>query len=105
MIKFEVDRSIPPPGGWVKPTCTFESHKWALEIEDGHAHIHCCDPCDPSAFDPSAGQATCASDLWNQEDFHTPGAIPVRLTYVDDSTPSTPAGPAEYGFYIEVRAS
>jgi hypothetical protein len=30
--------------------------------------------------------------------------IPVTVTYVDDSTPSTPYGPAEYGHYLEVEA-
>lgn len=107
---FKLDLSEPPPdreppaGGWVTPTCTFESHKWTLEIEEGRASIHCCDPCDPSTFHPAAGDATCEYP-WEPEDLTTPDPIPVLPTYVDDSTPCTPAGPAEYGFYIEVRGA
>jgi hypothetical protein len=94
--------SVPPPEGWHPITCDFTTHKWTLEVEDGKAHIACADPCDPAWFEPGGRTPCCLCD-WQPDDFHTPHPIPVTLTYVDDSTPSTPAGPAEYGFYIEVR--
>lgn len=93
---------VPPPGGWRPITCTWESHHWTLEVEDGRASIMCADPCEP-LHDPAGPIPVCLCD-WQPEDYHTPEPIPVALTFVDDSTPSTPAGPAEFGFYIEVRA-
>jgi len=92
----------PPEGGWHVPTCTFESHHWTLEIEYGRVSISCADPCDESLFNPARPGPMCLHD-WQPEDYSTPEPIPVKLTYVDDSTPSTPAGPAEYGYYIEIR--
>jgi hypothetical protein len=93
----------PPPGGWQPITCTFESHTWHLDVESGHATITCADPCDPDVLDLSSGNLPACLCDWQPEDFGTAEPIPVRLTYVDDSTPSTPMGPAEYGYYIEVR--
>ena len=111
MIRFEIDENwveppepTPPPGGWRPITCTFASHNWTLEVEDGRASIMCADPCDVNLFDPSSRSTPVCLCDWQPEDFSTPDGIPVALTYVDDSTPSTPAGPAEYGFYIEARA-
>jgi hypothetical protein len=109
-MKFEIDPNpietppdpTPPEGGWVKPSCTFESHHWEMEVDDGRASISCTDPCNPYIFDPREPTPICLHD-WEPEDFHTPDPIPVALTFVDDSTPSTPAGSAEYGYYIEVR--
>ncbi len=107
-LMFSLDTSEPPPepmapeGGWHKPDCTFESHSWVLEVEDGRFQVICADPCDAALFDPSEPTPRCLHD-WEPEDFHTPEPLPVQLVYVDDSTPSTPAGPAEYDFYIEVR--
>lgn len=92
----------PPEGGWHVPTCSFDTHCWTLEIEDGHVSISCVDPCDGDLFNPSGSPPMCLHD-WQPEDYSTPEPIPVKLTFVNDSTPSTPAGPAEYGYYIEVR--
>lgn len=91
--------AVPSPGGWRKPNCTFESHRWELEIDHGIARLACTDPCDPSPFDP-AEPPVCLHP-WDAEDLAMD--IPVTVTYVDDSTPSTAAGPAEYGYYLEVR--
>jgi hypothetical protein len=91
---------IPPPGGWRKPTCTFASHSWELEVEGGRANLTCKDPCDPALFDPARLEPLCLFP-WEPEDLVMD--IPVTVTHVDDSTPSTPAGPAEYGFYLEIR--
>lgn len=93
----------PPAEGWHKP-CDFADHRWVLDVEDGRACVRCADPCDPNVYDLAGRTPTCLCD-WQPEDFHTPEPLPVVLTYVDDSTPSTPAGPAEYGYYIEVRAT
>ena len=95
---------LPPEGGWRTPDCTFESHSWTLEIEEGRASIMCTDPCDPNLFNPACRAPACLCD-WQLEDYSTPEPIPVALTYVDDSTPSGPWGSAEYGYYIEVRAA
>jgi hypothetical protein len=92
----------PPEGGWREITCTWESHTWHLWLEDGKFSIQCADPCDLNQFDPAAGKMPLCHWEFDPEDCGTPEPIPVRLTYVDDSTPSTPMGPAEYGFYIEV---
>lgn len=106
-IKFDIDLSepapdpTPPPGGWAKP-CGFEDHAWVLEVDEGRATIHAADPCDLSRFDPSGPTPTCEI-LWEPEDLGTVAPIPVNVTLVNDSTPSTPAGPAEYSFYIELR--
>jgi hypothetical protein len=101
----ELPEPTPPPGGWLKPTCSFASHSWTLEIDEGRAYIQCADPCDPALFDPAAGNTPVCLVEWQPEDHCTPDPIPVRLVFVDDSTPSTPAGPAEWGYYIEVHAA
>lgn len=96
-----------PEGGWIQPTCTWESHKWALEIEDGSFHIKCLDPCDMTKIDPNATIPVCewGMNYCEPTDFGTPwdAPMPIRLEFVDDSTPSTPMGPAEYGYYILVH--
>jgi hypothetical protein len=71
-----------------------------LEIEDGNVHLACKDSCDPALFDPSAPTPVCLVG-WLAEDLIA--EVPVTVTYVDDSTPSTPAGPAEFGFYLEIQ--
>jgi hypothetical protein len=92
----------PPAGGWRKP-CLIEAHRWGIELEDGRASVVCLDPCDPDLFDSGAQGTPACLHEWYAEDFCTVEPIPVAATYVDDSTPSTPAGPAEYGFYVELR--
>jgi hypothetical protein len=82
-----------------EPTCSFESHRWVLDIEDGHASIDCLDPCE-DVFDPDGLIPVCLAGVEPEEIF---AQIPVTVTYVDDSTPSSIDGPAEYGFYLEVR--
>lgn len=94
---------VPPPGGWTLATCRVETHRWHLDLDDGSFHITCMDPCE-GHFDPSAPQPVCRHDF-EPHDFTTPDPLAITLTYVDDSTASTPAGPAEYGFYIEVRSA
>lgn len=107
MPKFvEFDLDIPdlvePPEGWHEITCSFDSHKWGVELEEGNYRVVCLDPCDMEKFNPAgSGIPACHWEIY-PEDFHTPAPIPVKLNYVDDSTPSTPMGPAEYGFYVEV---
>lgn len=99
----DYEEIVMPEGGWTPVTCSFESHKWQLEVEEGRARIICVDPCpsEPYTFDPCGPTPTCLCD-WMPEDFSTPEALPVRLRFVDDSSPSTPMGPAEYGFWIDV---
>ena len=92
----------PPPGGWNEP-CKFEDHQWVIEIEEGRASVHVVDPCNPEMFDPARGLPACSPDLWQAEDFFTAEPIPVQVTFVNDSTPSTPAGPAEYSYYLDIR--
>ena len=93
---------IPMPiEGWHEP-CTFEQHKWTLEAEDGRVIICCVDPCDITVYDPCGPTPSCHVEVY-AEDFTTPEPIPVKLIFIDDSTPGGPWGPAEYGFYIEVR--
>lgn len=107
-MKFEISEEPlpepqPPADGWKEPWCDFSDHQWVMEVNDGRVGISCMDPCDESLYDPSGGLPCCLVE-WNPEDFHTPEAIKVELTYVDDSSPAGPWGPAEYGYYIEVAA-
>lgn len=95
------DDHEPPPGGWQDPTCTIESHKWVLEVEEGTAHIRCLDPCDASKFNP-AGPLPHCEVWWEAEDVHTTKPIPIRVAIVDESTTAGPWGPAEYSYYLEV---
>lgn len=109
MPKFMIDTGYseslgertPPEGGWHEPTCTFDSHNWTLEVEDGRVNIRCMDPCDPDLFSMVDRIPTCLCD-WQQEDYVTAEPIPIKLHYVDDSTPSTVDGPAEWGYWIEI---
>jgi hypothetical protein len=89
--------------GWAKP-CGFDDHQWGIELEDGRARLVCLDPCDLDNIccDPNGPLPTCAV-RWEAEDLVTSRPIPVTLEFVDDSTPSTPNGPAEFGFWIEVH--
>lgn len=112
MKKIEVnwlDEEIPerkePEGGWKTP-CIIADHKWALEIEEGKVELVCLDP-HPESFaeecNDGGGLPVCLFPYWEREDLITVNAIPAKVTHVDDSTPSTPNGPAEYGFYIEIE--
>lgn len=94
---------VEPLGGWTPVTCSFDSHKWTMEIEEGRINITCVDPCpsEPYTYDPSGPTPTCLAP-WESEDFFSGEAIPVRLTFCDESTPASWLGEAEYGFYIEV---
>lgn len=109
-IRWDVDPSppppepTPPPGGWMPITCSFESHRWELDVEEGRASVRCADPCDPDLFEPGGRTPACLCD-WLAEDFFTPEPIPVHVKYVDDSSPSTPNGPAEWGYYLVVSAA
>jgi hypothetical protein len=93
-----------PDGGWKKP-CNFSDHQWGIEIEEGRVRLICLDPCDLNKdydqYDPGGPLPTCAV-WWEAEDLVTQAPIPVRLNFVDDSSPAGPWGEAEYGFYIEV---
>jgi hypothetical protein len=111
-IKFEVDDSpfdapepVEPKGGW-KKACVVADHKWALEVEEGRVQLVCQDPHPPEfaqQVDPARGAPCCLEPYWESDDVGTGSdPIPVKFEHVDDSTPSTPAGPAEYGFYMVV---
>lgn len=93
----------PPEGGWLTASCSFESHRWQLEIEEGRARVTCVDPCpNPEHYDPHGPIPTCHCP-WESDDYNTPEPIPVKITYVDDSSSGGPWGPAEYGFWLEVH--
>lgn len=100
---FEYAEPEMPEGGWTPVTCSFESHKWQMEIEEGRVRITCVDPCssEPYTYAPDGPIPTCLAP-WESDDFNTPEALPVRLRFVDDSTPDSWLGPAEYGFWIDV---
>lgn len=108
-VEWQVDADWEPPqppeGGWKepKPGCSWETHRWALSIEDGRASIQCSDPCE-GPFDPEKPIPACSPhlDMPMAEDIYIED-LPVRVHYVDDSTPSTPVGPAEYGYYFEIE--
>lgn len=98
---FGVEGLEPPIEGWHKP-CEFKDHNWVLDIEDGQANIICTDPCDLNVYNPGGVLPVCGG-YWENEDFNTPEPIPVDLTFVNDSSPAGPWGPAEYGYWIDVR--
>jgi hypothetical protein len=93
-----------PEGGWTKP-CVIADHEWELDIEEGMASLVPTNPHteeEVARMDPSLGSGICAYPYWEREDLFVEGRIPVKVEHVDDSSPSTPAGPAEYGFYVKV---
>lgn len=92
-----------PEGGWLPVTCNFSSHRWGLEAEEGVARLRCLDKCDLSRIDPSGPIPCCDDTYFLPEDVVTAAPIPVRVVFVDDSTPSTPDGPAEYGYWLEIH--
>lgn len=91
----------PPLEGWHEP-CDFEDHQWGLTVEEGRASLWCLDPCDADVYDPAGSQPACLQ-WWENDDLCTPEPIPVRPVFVDDSTPSGPWGPAEYGYWIDLK--
>lgn len=95
---------VEPADGWKEP-CQLADHKWTLVIEDGQVRLECVDP-HPESFineiRPDRRYPACLDHYWQAEDLYCDG-IPVKVTHIDDSTPSTPNGPAEYGFYITVE--
>jgi hypothetical protein len=101
----EFHEPVMPEGGW-KKACTVADHKWALEIEEGRVQLVCLDP-HPVEFaaevEPSRGSPVCLDPYWEPEDVGTTTPIPVKFEHVDDNTPSTPAGPAEYSFYMTIE--
>lgn len=101
----ELEPRKEPKGGW-KEICIIADHKWSLEVEGGSASLRCLDP-HPEEFsnqvNPVYGPPVCLSQYWESDDLHCEG-IPVQVRHVDDSTPSTPMGPAEYGFWIEIKS-
>ena len=93
-----------PESGW-KKSCTIADHRWGLDIEEGKVILKCLDP-HPEEFvneiDPYHGLPVCLDPYWVSEDLG--GEIKeVHVEHVDDSTPSTPEGPAEYGYYIVIK--
>lgn len=108
-IRWEIDNEPPPfpkkpEGGWNK-ACGLDDHKWDLVVEDGKASLNCRDPHSEEfcgLVDPNGPPPVCGYPYWVQEDIYIE-SIPVKVKHVDDSTPSTPAGPAEYGFYLEIE--
>lgn len=105
--KFSIEECEPPPepvppeGGWKRVLCTFASHSWSLEVENGRVGLNCTDPCDGRLFNPLGLTPVCLYP-WEPEDLFAE-SIPVTVTHINDSTPSTPSGPAEYSYYLEVR--
>lgn len=100
---FDRPEPVEPEGGW-KKACQVEDHRWTLSVEEGRAELVCLDP-HPQQFaeevDPQRGMPVCLDPYWEPEDLFAEVAVQVR--HVDDSSPSTPAGPAEYGFYLEIK--
>lgn len=100
---FDEVKPLPEPeDGWKEVTCDWKSHRWAFHIEDGRIRIECLDPCDLTQFNPSGPLPVCDTDYLVSEDFYSVNPIEVKLRFVDDSTPDSWLGPAEYGYYIEV---
>jgi hypothetical protein len=91
----------PPEGGWRRP-CDFGDHRWSVQIEEGQATLICEDPCTPEGFDPNGRTPTCHCD-WPSEDVSFAERIPVTVRFINDSTPSTVDGPAEYGYWLEIE--
>lgn len=92
----------------IKP-CKIEDHNWEMSIEEGRVSIFCVDP--HSNIERRAmnewgnrlgGLGACEPMVFQSEDYYVDG-FPIDLEYVDDSTPSTPMSPAEYGYYILVH--
>lgn len=95
----------PPREGW-KPACRVSDHEWELSIEEGEVTLHCKNPhTDEEAeqMDPDQGIPVCKESYWDRMDIFMPKRVPVKVRHVDDSTPDTPNGPAEYGFYLELE--
>lgn len=99
---FGVHDLEPPAEGWHKP-CEIKDHNWVLEIEEGRANIYCTDPCPNLDIYDRDGMTPACVGWWENEDLSTPEPIPVDITVVDDSSPAGPWGPAEYGYWIDVR--
>ena len=92
-----------PEGGW-KPACKIKDHTWVAEVEEGILSIRPSDRHTDeqiAEMDPRGPSPACVH-WWEREDL-VMSEFPVKVKVVDDSTPSTPAGPAEYGYWIEVE--
>lgn len=87
------------------PACKVGDHRWKIEFDAGTINVYALDPCDRikrESMIRNHGYPACSEkDGWVRDGLS--GEIEIKLTYVDDSTASTPAGPAEYGYYIEVE--
>lgn len=106
MPKFEFERIIidldDVDEGPREKSCSVADHKWELEIEDGTVSLIATDPC-PEEKAAKMDWPVCRQQYWDREDIYMAKNVPVKVRHVDDSTPSTPSGPAEYGFYLEIE--
>lgn len=104
----EIDGGWPevpePEGGWQK-SCVIADHEWELEIEEGAVILHAINPCSAEQIEAMGpdGWPVCRDRYWEREDIVMYKRVPVKVRHVDDSIPSTPNGPAEYGFYLELE--
>ncbi len=107
-LRFEVDHAPvppdrePPEGGW-QPHCKVQDHLWKVEFDGpGGVSLVCVDPCSEeklASYEPNGVIPGC--DLCDLEELGGE-TEPFKLRWHDDSVPSTPAGPAEYGGWFEV---
>jgi hypothetical protein len=105
--------------GWVVvdaidliPPCKVEDHTWVIEFDAGSHSVSCKNPHTPiereamDRYNLAQGKGfyfpVCGDDVGDYVGTGVAGEIEVKLRHVDDSTPSTPAGPAEYGYYLEI---
>jgi hypothetical protein len=94
------------------PPCKVEDHTWVIEFDAGSHSVSCKNPHTPiereamDRYNLAQGKGfyfpVCGDDVGDYVGTGVAGEIEVKLRHVDDSTPSTPAGPAEYGYYLEI---
>lgn len=102
-LLFEEVEPVPertePEGGW-QPACKVQDHLWKIECDAGHLGLVCVDPCSEEKLDTYDLAGMTPGCLLDAEMVggETP---PFKLKYIDDSTPSGPWGPAEYGGWFE----
>jgi hypothetical protein len=93
----------------LRPPCTLDDHTFVIELDGGSFSVR--------AKDPHSAVECEAMVRWAEANGRYPmpmcdvhddyiqnglaGEIEVKLTHIDDSTPSTPSSPAEYGYWIE----
>lgn len=89
----------------MKP-CRFEDHLWILEFEENRVSVRPKDR--HSAIEREAmrrasyteGICSCYAEVTDNMLY---GTMTVKIQYHDDSSPSGPWGPAEYGYYLTIE--